>query len=60
MDQIVGIRKLLRWKTKVQTFRKELLFNIGKYILGKLRDNLFGIVFSLAFLQDVIELFVLN
>ena len=29
MDQIVGILKLLRWKTKVQTFHKEFLFSIG-------------------------------
>ena len=54
MDQIVGILKLLRWKTKVQTFRKELLFNIGKYILGKVKNDIFGIVFSLAFLQKLV------
>ena len=50
MNQIVGILKLLRWKTKVQTFRKELLFNIRKCILGKIKNNFFGIVVSLAFL----------
>ena len=31
--KIVGILKFLRWKTRVQIFRKELLFNVGKYIL---------------------------
>ena len=54
MDQIVGILKLLRWKTTVQTFRKELLFNIGKYIPGKVKNDIFGIVFSLAFLQKLV------
>ena len=50
MDQIVGILKLLRWKTTVQTFRKDLLFNIGKCILGKVKNDVFGVVFGLAFL----------
>ena len=30
MDQIVSTLKLLRSKTKAQTFRKEFLFNIAK------------------------------
>ena len=30
MDQIVSILKLLRLKTKAQTFRKKFLFNIAK------------------------------
>ena len=46
MNQIVGMLKLLWWKTKVQTFGKELIFNIRKYILGKVKNNFFGIVFS--------------
>ena len=32
---------MLRWKTKVQTFRKEFLFSIGKYILGKVQQKKF-------------------
>ena len=60
MAQIVGIIKLLKWKTKIQTFREEILFIIGKYILGKGKINFFGIVFILTFLQKVIELFLLK
>ena len=60
MAQIVGIIKLLKWKTKIQTFRKEILFIIGKYILGKVKNNFFGIVFILTFLQKVMELFLLK
>ena len=36
MNQIVDIIKLVRLKTKVQTFRIELLLDIGKFILNNI------------------------
>ena len=60
MDQIVGILRLLRWKAKVQTLRKELLFNIRKFILGKVKKNFSRVAFSLTFLLKFMELFLLN
>ena len=57
MGQIVGKFKLLRWKTKVQIFRRELLFNIGKYILGKAKNNFFGDCFQSCFPVEVYRTF---
>ena len=50
VDKKVRILKLLRWKTKIQTFCKELLFNNGNSIIKKGKNNLFVIIFSLTFL----------
>ena len=49
---------MLRWKTKVQTFSKEVLFNNGKNIKRKVKNNQITLSgFFSVFLAEVYRTF---